>query len=164
MLENGNYRARAIQGVLSETKGGKEQVAVEFELLDEGFVGQKITWYGYFTEKTWERTIKSLRACGWYGDDISQLDGLSANEVSLVVEREEYEGKVRAKVQWVNSLDGGIAVAPMAPERAKRFAQTMRGQILAMEKAEGRAPAQKAPPRPAPKPSKGTDPNADIPF
>ena len=165
MLSNGVYRAKAIQGALGETKAGKEQVAVEFEILDEGFHGQRITWFGYFSEKTMDVTLRALRTMGWQGDDLSDLTGITNNEVSLVVEQEEYEGKWTAKVRWVNSLGGGLGLkAPLAPDRAKTFAARMRAQVLAFDKSEG-TPRPSAP-RPAPRtePNRGTNPNDDIPF
>lgn len=158
-LANGMYRARATSGVLGETSTGKEQMVVDFELLDAGFEGQHLTWFGFFTEKTLESTIKGLRACGWTGDDLMDLAGIDTNEVSLVVENETYEGKTRARVRWVNPINTGLSVkAPLPEDKAKAFAAKMRGQIRAMEKAP---PKKGPPPR---RPSVGdTDPD-ELPF
>lgn len=166
MLENGVYRARASSGALGETKGGKEQVAVEFEVLDDGFHGQRITWFGYFTDKTTEGTLRALRTMGWRGDDLSDLGGIQDNEVSLVVEQEEYEGKWTAKVRWVNAIGGGVGLkAPLSPDKAKAFAARMRAQVLAFDKSEG-APKPSAP-RPAPRGDPREPPphdDNDLPF
>src|ERR1043165_6427356 len=102
MIEPGNYRARATAAELGFTSKGSEQIAVSFELLDHP--GQFVTWYGGFsTEKKGdakmtqcERTFESLRFCGWDKDDLTNLDGIDTNEVSLTIANEEdLEGKLR---------------------------------------------------------------------
>lgn len=143
-MEEGRYRARGIQGALGETKGGAEQVAVEFEFLDEPVKGQRITWFGYFTDKTTEHTVKALRTCGWQGADLTDLSGVDANEVILVIQNEEYEGTWRSKVRFINSLNGGLALKnPLDENKARAFAARMKGQILAIDQSSGqrRAPA-----------------------
>lgn len=142
MLPQGHYAARAVEGVLSKTKGGTDQVAVSFELLDEPWTGQRITWYGFLTAKTAERTIESLIYCGWEGDNLADLRGIDANDVSLEIEHDTYEGQTRAKVKWVNRA-GGLAVTPMDPGSAQAIAQQMRGTALAVRerlKAKGGLP------------------------
>jgi hypothetical protein len=95
MLSPGYYRARAVEYALGKTQNGTRQVAVRFEVLDEQGApgGERVTWYGYFTEKTAERTLESLQYCGWEGDDVTDLTGIERNEVQIVVEHEEYEGE-----------------------------------------------------------------------
>lgn len=149
-IGDGIYRARAVAGQLGETSTGKEQVAVEFELMDsEGVIGPRITWFGYFTEKTTESTFRALRTCGWMGDDLSNLQGIETNEVSLVIQNETWEGKTRPKVQWVNAPGGnGMGLkAPLAPDRAKSFAAKMRAAVRAFDVQTGngkRPPAPKS--------------------
>lgn len=157
------YRAKAKSWGLGETKSGAEQVAVEFSILTEGAAETSLTWHGYFSEKTFDRTIQSLRYCGWSGDDMTNLEGLDANEVDIVVEDEEYEGKTFAKVQWVNKPGGLQLKAPMAEEKAKAFAASMRDKIRALDAATGTKPnGAKATAKPAAaKAAAATD---DLPF
>ena len=140
---NGRYRARGVQAALGKTSKGGEQVAVEFQVYDaEGVPGESITWYGYFTEKTFERTIESLRLCGWTGNDLSDLSGVDANEVSLTIENEEYNGTTRSKVQWVNAPGAGLTLKEqLSPEEATSFAQRMKGRIVAMSANGARRPS-----------------------
>lgn len=146
-IPNGTYRARGTQGMLGETSTGKEQVAVEFELLEEGFVGTRIAWFGYFTDKTQARTIETLRNCGWQGTDLTNLEGVDANEVSLVIEQEEYEGKWSPRVRWVNIPGSGLALkSPLSADKAKAFAARMRGQIAAIDQAAAMGGQCRAPP------------------
>lgn len=158
ILDAGTYRAKAVGAALCFTKAGAEQVAIEFELLDcEGY---RMTYFGTFGEKALEHTIKALRTCGWQGDDLSSYEGVDANEVSLVIEHEEWEGKVSAKIRWINPVGpGGAALkAPMAPDQAKAFAAKMRGAIIGLA---GPRPAVKPAARPA---AAGPAPKSGLPF
>lgn len=131
MIPAGTYTAKATGSFdFGKAAKGTEQVAVEFEILDGPEAGRCLTWFGFFTEATTERTIESLRYAGWQGDDITTLDGLGSRRVSLVVEHESYNGKVIAKVQWVNRF-GGMGVVklkqPMDEKQKRQFAAKMKG-------------------------------------
>lgn len=143
MLDPGRYTARAIEAALGKTNGGKPQVAVLFEVTQGDATGSQITWYGYFTDKTEQRTYESLTACGWNGDNLATLDGVDTEEVSLVVAHEEdLDGELQAKVRWVNKLGAGALQmkARMDEGEALAFAQKMRGNVLAYRKQNGAAP------------------------
>jgi hypothetical protein len=129
---NGNYRARAVSMALGRSSNkGTDLVAIEFELKQEGYEGQRITKHSYFTEKTIDRTFEELRICGWQSDDLTDTTGLGSTEVELVIEAEEFEGKTRSKVQWVNR-PGAIALkAPMSADQAKEFAARMKERAAA---------------------------------
>ena len=126
-------------GILSTclTKSGQKQtpcVAVVFE--DE--VGDTITYWGYLTDAALEYTMKSLAAMGWdsakHDGRIDTLDGtdlLVGHKVEIVVDEEEYDGKVRAKVKFVNEIGGGLGER-MDPAEASSFAAELRKKILAM--------------------------------
>lgn len=144
-LNDGKYRAKATAWTLAESGQGTPEVAVAFQFSDPDLGNKSITWHGYLSDKTYQRTVESLRICGWTGDDLSDLAGLDANEVELVVENEEYEGEVNPKVRWVNRIGGGLAVkAPMTPEKAKTFAASMRTKIRAFDAAAKAKPKAKA--------------------
>lgn len=133
MLQDGYYNAKAVEAELGFTNGGKEQVAVLFEIVDGEHKGQRITWHGYFTEKTTDRTLESLMHCGWDGEDASKLEGVTKNVVSIVVEQEEYDGKMRAKVQWVNKTAGLALKERMNSGQKASFAEKMRGRAAALK-------------------------------
>jgi hypothetical protein len=98
----GRKLARAREWALGRAGTGAEQIGILFALT-EPYAGRTVMWWGYFTEDTLEHTIKALRACGWEGDDLTKLDTLGANEVSLVIEQEpDREGELRDRVRWVN--------------------------------------------------------------
>lgn len=158
------FKARGIQAALGKTSNGNPQVAVELEITEGERQGDTLTWYGYFTDKTEERTIQSLRLLGWEGDDLSSLIGIDQNEVTIVVEEEEYDGQVREKVKWING--GGLAMKEtMDDGAAKAFAAKMRGKVLAVSKAMPRAKPANGQKPPAQKPPSEDDLKGDdIPF
>lgn len=149
MIEKGTYKAKAITGALGKAGTGKEQVGIEFALTDGS--GNTIWWYGFFTPDALPVTLRALRACGWEGDDLSDLAGIDAHEINLVIEHEEYprgSGEIRAKVKWVNSGDGVGMKEQLAPDAAKAFAAQMKGRILALNAAKpnGAGTKKAAPP------------------
>lgn len=147
-LERGYYAAKATSTpiLFGLSKNNNTEIAVEFEILDESFRGEVITWVGHFTDKTAARTIESLQIAGWQGDDLSELADVPANqmltdEVSLTVEGEEYEGKWRPKVQWVNRPGGGkfTFTNTIAGNDLKAFAAQMKATVKSV-RASGGAP------------------------
>jgi hypothetical protein len=151
MLEIGEYRASARAAVLGTTKNGTEQVAVTFDLLD--LPGQTITWYGFFSEKAEEIAFRGLRAAGFAGADLSDLASLQPGpECVLVIDHETYEGKVRAKVKFINRGGAGIPVkSQLDPGSAKAFAARMKGRILAFDQGAGSPPLPKPAAKPTPR-------------
>ena len=161
------YAAKAkTWGLGTAGEKGTPEVAVEFEIVTPDADIRNITWHGYLTEATLERTVESLRNCGWKGDDVSDgLPGLDTNEVSLVIEDEEYQGKTYAKVQWVNKKGGLALKAPMQQEQAKAFGASLRDKIRAIEAAKkaGQPKSSSAPSSPPPAGEKPLS-DADVPF
>lgn len=159
-MEIGTWKAKAKAGALGMTSTNKEQVAVEFEVTEGPNIGKRMTWFGFFTDNTTERTFESLRAAGWKGQDLSDLSDLSAAdvpEVSLVLENDTYEGKTSVKIRWVNRLGGIPLKSQLDPNAAKAFAARMRGQVIAFDAKAGQ-------PKPAAQRSQSKgDPRPDAP-
>lgn len=132
MISEGRHKARGIEAALGLTSKGSEQVAVLLEVTAGEHAGETITWYGYFTDKTYERTLESLRYLGWSTDDLADLAGIDQNEVSIQVEHEEDEsGKLHARVRWVNRAGGLAMKETMDDAAARAFAARMRGAAVA---------------------------------
>lgn len=144
MLPANTYIARATgNGGLGETEGGKEQVVIEFKIEDNESPqnGQLISWYGYFTDKTIERTHESLTACGFQGglEDLASPDrlkacGVTKKQVRIVVDHETYQDKTTAKVKWVNSMEGTGIKKALDPAKAASFAAKMKGAWVNLNK------------------------------
>lgn len=138
-LPNGQYPGRGVSAALGTADTGTEQVAVELVVTSGEHQGKRMTWFGFFTEKTTERTLESLRHLGWQGDDLSDLTGIDRNDITFVVEAEEYKGEMKPKVRWINAPGGMALKAPMGPEAAKAFAAKMKGAVVAQRQKSGTA-------------------------
>jgi hypothetical protein len=119
MIVAGKHRARPLEADLGRAKTGSNQVAIAFEILEGPDVGATITAYGYFTELTHARTVRTLYLCGWDGKDIADLSGIgrAAVEVELVIVHEpDQNGGTRATVRWVNPPGGGVRLGQRMTE------------------------------------------------
>ncbi len=144
-LAPGHYKARALDADFGFAGTGTKQVALSFEILDGDERGEHISWYGFFTQNTAERTVESLRHCGcvFPDDRLDDLNGLGNTEVELVVEEETSErGEAKSRVRWVNRLGGGVALGSRMDEVEKRaLSDEMRGYVVASRPAGTSAPA-----------------------
>ena len=130
MISEGKHRAVAVASDIQfgKTGTGTNQIAVPFAIEDGPDAGSVITYFGFFSEAARDRTIESLRRCGWTGDDLRDLGPMN-RPVEIVVEHDEYNGKVRPKVKWVNSL-GGVKLKDQLDEsEMDSFADEMKSII-----------------------------------
>jgi len=146
------YRAKAKEWTMSESQQHVPMIVVLFDILTEGAAESALNWRGSFSDGAADRTIESMRHCGWEGDDLTQLEGLDRNEVELVVEDEEYEGKTYAKVQWVNKPRSLSVKNVLEGDKLKAFAAEMKLRIRALDASNGKRTSA---PKPAATPSTG---------
>jgi hypothetical protein len=157
LIAEGRHAAicRSIQ--LGWTSTGKEQLAVEFQIdgPDDPDAGRSITWFGFFTDKTFDKTVEALRALGWTGPDLTELPALAeagdlAQVVEIVVGHEEYGGELSARVRWVNKPGAGRVKLekPMSADEARMFAARVRAR-MAGGRPTGAAPVPRAAARPS---------------
>ena len=136
----GTHKAKVVDhefGIAND----KEQVALMLQIVGGDHDGKSIAWFGYFSDKTAERTLESLRYCGWDTDDLAQLDGIYKNEVEIVVEDEEYQGKWRSRVKWINRASKLSLKNTMDANALKAFSARMRSQAVA-SRLKANPPAQ----------------------
>lgn len=169
------YKAKPHSWDLGMTKTGKEQIVVSFQLPAEGGSTRLVYWQGFFTEATVNRTIESLRYLGFEGDDVYSLVGGAGalpNEVEIVTEMEEYEGKQRERVQWINRA-GRLVAEQLAPDKGKALSASLREKFKVFDAENGKRvnnkpAAAKAPAAPTSGGPLGNEPppltDADIPF
>lgn len=133
----GTYRAQVESTELGESSQGTPQIAIRFALLDGENIGKTITAFRFFSDRATQYAMKDLRTCGWTGDDVSEepLPGVIGTEVELVLEEEEYEGKVRVKVKWINSPNGVRTGNPLDPKRRKALGAKLKGAAVASRSA-----------------------------
>jgi hypothetical protein len=167
LIEEGTYRARPLRGQLGMTGTGKEQVGVEWLLLDG--TNRRIWSYHFFSsDKAIEISMEALRNAGFRGNDLSDLSSLThfddqpTPECELVIQHEEYNGRTSAKVKFVNS-GGGMGMSnPLDGNQARAFAARMRGAIAAFDQARGSG-AARLPQKPQP-PEEFQASDDDVPF
>lgn len=134
---------------------GTPQVGVCFEITAGPHSGDRITWIGYFTDKSEERTLGALRIAGFKGDDLDKFNEQHPDqEVHLVIEHEESQkdGKTYAKVAWVNDpkRSGGFVMSkPMESKELRMFAARFKSKLKGIPTVEG-AKAERKPRSAAP--------------
>ena len=143
MIAPGTVKARAsTMRFTNSSEKGTPCVEVVFNILEGPDKGTNVVWRGWMTEKTRVRTAESLDACGFDGENDATV---TKNEVYIVIEHEEYEGKMRPRVWWVNDMSRGPGSTPMDPAKAADVKADLRGLIQAKKAAaSGTAPAASA--------------------
>ena len=147
LIPEGIYKVRATQNwALSETTKGTPYVRLEFDILDGPAKGQKISRDFFLSDKTWEKTVESLRTCGWQGDDVSNLAGVDANEVVAKIVHEmitdkngnpvtdnEGHARYRAAVAWVGK---DRTPKPLEASKLSDFRQLMKARLQSLAEPE----------------------------
>jgi hypothetical protein len=150
MIAEGKYEAKVTGIVLSEGKNA-EQVLIEFELTAPEVAGQNITAYRSLSDKAAEYTVKDLQTLGVSGLTDQELEAAIDKRCQIVVQHEEYDGKTRAKVKFINPLGGLSMATPLQDDKKRLLAAKMKGLFAASSK-----------PKPAPKPQEPVP--DDLPF
>lgn len=122
---------RAIEWSYGKSSKGNEQIVVIFGTPE----GRK-AWYGSFTEAAVDFTLEALEACGWDGRSLVKLDGMGSLDVDLCIEAEEYDGKVRDKIRFVNKPRAGTGEA-LEPSGVSALEARLRAKIEERAKARG---------------------------
>lgn len=168
MIPAGTYRAVAIQqdtedgpayAVFGQSpQKGSLQVGVRFRFIGGELAGEEMTWIGSFTGGAADITAKALRACGLRGNDVTAAATQDlTNEVELVVKHEEWEGRTRARVAFVNALGGGFAMKKADNSALARLKAEMQAKLKGIAEA---TPA----PTPATNGKASAGAHADDPF
>jgi hypothetical protein len=155
-MQAGVYKGKAIAGSVQygTSSNNNAQIAIDFVTTD----GAVATVVLPFTANAAEYSVKKLRACGFEGNDPSNLVGIDRNEVTLTLKYETYQGEERAK--W-DIMAGGMKLnKPMTDQEKRKFAAEFRSFFAANGSTQGNGAAA---PRPAPTPQHERD-NQEIPF
>lgn len=154
MIQPGTYRAKPIGGAFDKNDKGNLACGLKFDLLDETVKGQAIWSVHYLTPAAMENSLKALAVVGLSNAPKCDENGrfgadsfLDPNkEVELVVEHEEYNGRTRARVKWVNEIGGGMKFGNLEP-KALAFelnSINFKAEIEAARQKLGQKPAPKA--------------------
>ena len=145
-LQVGTFRVRAVPGSaeLGHASTGTEQIAIAVEFIDGPNKDRRAVWFGAFSENAVDRTLESMRYLGWDSDELADLSGLGSTEAEAVVAEDEYNGKVRARIQWINRPRGPSLKNKMDDAQLRAFSARMKGKAIASRKAleaKGYSPA-----------------------
>ncbi len=134
LITPGTWKAKPTYACLGYTEGGNDQVEIGFVLAEGPSQGQPIRYWGTFGESSLEITFNALRNAGWTGDDLADLSSVGQSDAQpyLVIAHEEWQGKVSARVKWVNSPSTVVMKNVMNRGETQAFAQRMRGSIMAL--------------------------------
>ena len=118
---DGTYTATVQSAKFGQSDNGTPFIQFAF-VADEG----EITGWAYLSEKAFENTVKSLReAFGFDGNfeglnpaEDGSFDCWNGKQCKIVVVLEEYDGKERAKVKFINGLNGGVSSKPISNQRS----------------------------------------------
>lgn len=131
----GVYNMRATEAGMGLTSGEKEQVAVVLVFVDGPYKDQGINYYGYFSEKTADRTIRDLRTLGWQSDDLRDLSTVRGTAPVTIID-DTYEGKTTSKVDRIGAP--GLAIKTLMPEdQLSAFALRMKSLAARIPAAGG---------------------------
>lgn len=98
-LENpGKYPAIVTATEFGESSNGTPFLKLSFS-TDQG----PIDGWLYLSEKALPNTVRTLRDAFEFGGDFEKIEAINGKPCSITVEAEEYEGKERLKVKWINS-------------------------------------------------------------
>ncbi len=128
LMPAADYPITCIAAKLGYAGTKNEQIGARLRIIDGPLKGKTMLWYGSFSENAQEFTIKAMRAMGFTGNDPSDLSSMINNDVQAiaVVQHDEYQGKKRAKVAWINGADVQMK-DEMNQDELKAFAHRMRG-------------------------------------
>lgn len=111
MIDEGTYSAQLVKNdgewlQFGRSSNGNGQVLLTFEM--DG--GQRIQGFFAITPNAAEYTLQKLHACGFSGNSFREMKKQTpGGKVELVIEHDEYRGKVRPKIKFVNR-SGGFSI------------------------------------------------------
>lgn len=146
-IAQGVYKGRVIAEAVQygNTKNGHDQIVLDLSLTE---LGERVSTFLVFSDASAPYSIERLRACGWQGDDLTNLAGIDANEVDVEVKYETWEGELKMRVQ-ILANGGRIVLQQTMNDQAKRaFAAKFRGvaaQARPAGQSSGGSPSGAAP-------------------
>lgn len=131
LIPAGRYDAIVDGAEPGMTKNGADQVVLALRIDGGEHDGRVLPKYCYLSDAALPWTMKTLWACGFKGNDLSELTSVVGALVSITVEHDEYEGVVRNKVAWVNERRSFV-VNKLDESSKASFADRYRAKVAAM--------------------------------
>lgn len=114
------------------------QLTIEKNAINEADTsnnGKTLYYDGFLTEKTFERTMKSIDECfGFDGTDLCAFDKgiLNGKKVKATVEEEtsDIDNKVYNNVKWLNPINESTGGLKTDPAASKSVAEKLKVKML----------------------------------
>lgn len=109
--------------------------------------GDTITGWLYLSDKALPYSVKALKDAFDFDGNFETLpDQVNQKGCRIVVELEEYEGKERAKVKYINNINGGYKARALegGSEFLKQLSEKAKRLPVPAAKAPAKAPAKPA--------------------
>ncbi len=127
IMPAGDYAVIAIAAKLGYAGTKNEQIGARLRITEGPLKNKTMLWYGSFSGAAEEFTVKAMRALGFAGNDLRDLSSMLGGQAAIaVVQHDTYQGKLRAKVAWINGADVQMK-DEMNTDELAAFAQRMRG-------------------------------------
>jgi hypothetical protein len=102
LIPEGTYRATVAETDMGKASTGTRQLGILFEVSRGTFEARRFTWYGFLnTRGNAKRCAEVMQICGYDGRSLRSMLG---NEVEIVLRHEEFNGKLYARVAYVNRV------------------------------------------------------------
>lgn len=155
LIQNpGRYMATVSNAEFGESSNGTPFLRLDFNTKE----GDSISGWLYLSEKALPNSVRTLtEAFGFNNDFETVIDQVTGKECSITVECEEYEGKERMRVKWINSPRMSKPI-----DNQGDFLKALSAKAARLPKPPPRAGS--APVKPAPKPAPKPAATEDAPF
>lgn len=133
-MQTGRFKAIVLEKAVTKNSKDNPQVEIKLDVHFTEFETTSMVYKGQLSDGAIEHTLKALVACGIQGNSV--FDPVTAGqEVSVVVNEEEYEGKTRFKISWINKP---LSLGTPIPDVEGRVAlKKFEGALAALRQKEG---------------------------
>jgi hypothetical protein len=146
----GRYEATVVEAVIDQPPGKDASVRLRFRTSENEEI---TTWLGLRNtvspgkqKSPFEVSLRTLREAFGFDDNFAYIMQLEGKPCTIVCEHEDYEGKPRMRVKWINAPGGG-GMAAATPAGA----DVLRGLTAAAKRVArpaGTVPAPQSQPKP----------------
>jgi hypothetical protein len=155
----GKYAATVASAEFGESEKGTPFLKIDFN-TDQG---ESISGWLYLSEKALPGSLRTLReAFEFDGNFETVVDQITGKPCSITCENEEYDGKERIKVKWINSPRSSKPI-----DNQESFLKALSAKAARLPKEApraGSAPTKTPPPAKAPVRSGAKTSTEDGPF
>lgn len=104
--------------------------------------GKGAVWQGWLSNAAFEKTILRLKEVFDFNGDLAFLATgkatLAGKLCSITTEFEEYEGKRRLKIKWLNAPGGGGSAKPMDADRLNALLGALNKRAMTIAASAGK--------------------------